>query len=441
MSPQRNPRKVLAPTPPMGWNSWDCYGSAVTEQQVKATADYMAEHLAPYGWQYVVVDIQWYEPEPSASFYPESDSLVLDEYGRFLPAPNRFPSSAGGRGFRPLADYVHGKGLKFGLHIVRGVPRLAVKRNLPVLGASARAADIADRQRPVVWCENTWGIDMSRPGAQAYYDSILRLYADWGADYIKADDACAPEHAEEVEGLSKAIEKCGRPIVLSLSGVTPPEHAEFVKRHAQLWRISNDLWDIWEVHDPGHEWTATLKGQFEVCARWAPHIGPGNWPDPDMLPLGRIAMQNQQGPDRQTRLTRDEQVTMMTLWCISRAPLMFGGDLLSMDPFTLSLIANEEVLAVNQSSANNRELYRRGGSIVWLADAPRANAKYAAAFNISDDGPAEVEVEFDEAGVGHSCAVRDLWKKEDLGKFDGRFAPAIEPHGAGLYRLTPSRSR
>jgi len=437
LAPQAKPQDVLAPAPPMGWNSWDCYGSAVTEDQIKATADYMAEHLAGYGWEYVVVDIQWYEPEPSASFYPESDALVLDEHGRLLPAPNRFPSSAGGQGFAPLADYVHRRGLKFGLHIVRGVPRLAAKRNLPVLGTSARAADIADTDHPIVWCENTWGIDMSRPGARAYYDSIVRLYAEWGVDFIKADDMCRPEHAGEVEALSSATKACGRPMVLSLSGVTPLDHADFVKRHAQLWRISNDVWDIWEEHDPGQEWTATLKGQFELCARWAPHIGPGNWPDPDMLPLGRIAMQNQQGPDRRTRLTEDEQTTMMTLWCVSRAPLMFGGDLLSMDPFTLSLITNEEVLAVNQESRNNRQLYRRGDKIVWVADVPGASAKCVAAFNISD-GAAEVEAAFDEVGAGDSCAVRDLWRKEDLGDFDGRFTPTIAPHGAGLYRLIPS---
>jgi len=437
LAPQAESQDVLAPAPPMGWNSWDCYGSAVTEDQVKATADYMAEHLAGYGWEYVVVDIQWYEPEPSASFYPESDALVLDEYGRLLPAPNRFPSSAGGQGFAPLADYVHRRGLKFGLHIVRGVPRLAVKRNLPVLGTSARAADIAETEHPIVWCENTWGIDMSRPGAQAYYDSIVRLYAEWGVDFIKADDMCRPEHAGEVEALSSAIKACGRPMVLSLSGVTPLDHADFVKRHAQLWRISNDLWDIWEEHDPGQDWTATLKSEFELCARWAPHIGPGNWPDPDMLPLGRIAMQNQQGSDRRTRLTEDEQIAMMTLWCISRAPLMFGGDLLSIDPFTLSLITNEEVLAVNRESCNNRQLYRHGNKIAWVADVPGASVKYVAAFNIGD-GAAEVEVAFDEVRVGDSCTVRDLWRKEDLGDFDGRFAPTIAPHGAGLYRLIPS---
>lgn len=435
MSLANDEQVALAPTPPMGWNSWDCYGSAVTEQQVKATADYMAEHLAGLGWEYVVVDIQWHQPEPSASFYPESDDHVLDQYGRFLPAPDRFPSSGDGKGFKLLADYVHGKGLKFGIHIVRGVPRLAVKRNTPILGADLRAADITDRERSPVWCENTWGIDMSRPGAQEYYDSIVQLYAAWDVDYIKADDMCNPRDADEVAGLSEAIKKCGRPIVLSLSGVTPLEHAEFVAGHAQLWRISNDLWDIWEKRDEGQEWTATLKGQFALCAAWAPHIGPGHWPDPDMLTLGRISMQGQHGPDRQTRLTKDEQFTMMTLWSISRAPLMFGGDLLSMDPFTLSLIANGEVLAVNQNSANNRELYRRGDQIVWVADVPDAKGKYVAAFNVGDAGATAVEVSFEELGLSGRCTVRDVWEKKDLGVFEDRFSPTINPHGASLYKL------
>jgi hypothetical protein len=113
----------LAPTPPMGWNSWDAYGTTVTENEVKANADTMAAVLKPYGWQYIVIDIQWYEPNAKAHGYRPNAQLVMDPNGRLIPALNRFPSSANGNGFRPLADYVHSKGLKFGIHILRGIPR------------------------------------------------------------------------------------------------------------------------------------------------------------------------------------------------------------------------------------------------------------------------------------------------------------------------------
>lgn len=439
---------ALAPTPPMGWNSWDCYGAAITEAQFKANVDCMAARLARYGWQYAVIDIQWYQPEPPPSGYPETDDLVMDQHGRLLPAPNRFPSAAGGAGFRPLADYTHSRGLKFGVHIMRGIPRPAVKRNLPILGASGRAADVADRAADVAdraadmadrakdcpWCQNMWGMDMSRPGAQAYYDSIVRLYADWTVDYIKADDMSQPYRADEIEGLSAAIRKCGRPIVLSLSpGATPISQAEHLKRHAQLWRISPDLWDNWEPDQP---WAAGLKDEFALCAQWAPHAGPGHWPDPDMLPLGHISLSNQQGPDRQSRLTRDEQVSMMTLWCVARAPLMFGGALPDLDPFTLSLLTNEEVLAVNQHGAGNRELWRRGDLVAWTADAPDGRVKYLAAFNLGE-APAAVEVPLSELGLSGAYAARDLWSRQGLGPSGTKLTAEVAAHGSRLFRLCP----
>jgi len=432
--PRRKMEK-LAASPPMGWNSWDCYGSGITEAQFKANVDCMAARLARFGWQYAVIDIQWYQPEPLPSSYPETDDLVLDEYGRLLPAPNRFPSAVGAAGFRPLADYTHSKGLKFGIHVMRGIPRLAVKRNLPILGTSARAGDVAARTKDCSWCQNMWGLDMSRPGAQAYYDSIVALYAEWGVDYIKADDMSHPYRADEIEALGTAIPKCGRPIVLSLSpGPAPLDQAEHLKRHAQLWRISGDLWDSWE---PDQLWAAGLKDQFALCAQWAAHAGPGGWADPDMLPLGHIALKNQQGADRHSRLSRDEEVSMMTLWCIARAPLMFGGVLLDLDPFTFSLLTNEEALAVNQHSTGNRQLWRRDDLIAWAADAADGKSGYLAVFNLRDDAPAAVEVEVRELGLKTACAVRDLWKREDAGTVRGTVAPMAAPHGAGLYRLSP----
>jgi hypothetical protein len=348
----------------MGWNSYDSYCGHITENEVKAQADYMAKHLARYGWKYVVVDYYWYYPQPTFDGKHLDDmEAAMDEYGRLLPAPDRFPSAAGGQGFKPLADYIHSKGLKFGIHIMRGIPRQAVQENFPILETSAHARDIADLRNPCSWSSAMHGVDTSKAAGQAYYDSIVALYARWAVDYIKADDMSWAEsppaaetfHAGEIEALAKAIRKCGRPIVLSLSpGPTDPSHAEFVQRYAQLWRISGDIWDNW----------TQVKKQFEYCRAWIAHIGPNHWPDADMLPLGRISLRGFKEGERHSRLTGDEQTTLMTLWSIFRSPLMMGGDLPTLDPFTLSLLTNEEVLAVDQQSAGNHELFARGNHLV-----------------------------------------------------------------------------
>ena len=413
----------------MGWNSWDSYGTTVTETEVKAQAVYMARHLARYGWKYVVVDIQWYEPNAKAHGYRENAELVMDGYGRLLPAANRFPSAADGRGFKPLADYIHRLGLKFGIHIMRGIPRQAVRLNLPVWGTRVRARDVADQQSTCPWNTDMYGVDVSRREGRAYYDSVVALYARWGVDYIKADDMGRPFHADEVAALSRAIRRSGREMVLSLSpGAADLKRAEEYQRHAQLWRISDDFWDRWQ----------DIRQQFNFCRQWAPYVGPNSWPDADMLPLGRIGIRAERGAPRQTNFNRDEQYTLMTLWSIFRSPLMFGGDLPSNDAFTLSLITNEEVLAVNQRSAGNRELFARGSQIAWVADVPGTQDKYLALFNL-DDAAAEIRIDWHELGLKGRCAVRDLWAGKELGVYQDGFAPRVNQHGAALYKVRARR--
>ncbi len=420
----------LAPQPPLGWNSWDCYGTTVREEEVKANADFMAAHLAPYGWKYIVVDIQWYEPDAKAGGYRKNANLVMDGYGRLLPALNRFPSAANDVGFKALSDYVHRKGLKFGIHIMRGIPRHAVQQNLPIYGSTVRAQDIADTSSVSDWNDDMYGIDVSKPGAQAYFASLLELYAGWGVDYIKADDMISPYHQGEVEALSQAVQGAGREIILSLSPGPDLsiEHADHLRQHAELWRISSDFWDRW----------VDLKNQFEICRRWAPYIGPGAWPDADMLPLGRIGIRAERGVDRQSLLTHDEQITLMTLWAIFRSPLMFGGDLPSSDDFTLSLLTNAEVLAVNQASWNNRELSHQDDTVVWAADVPDSEDKYLALFNIGENLSRLIDVNFSLLGDQPRYAVRDLWKGADLGEFQGQFQQEVATHAAKLYRLRPN---
>jgi hypothetical protein len=364
-------------TPPMGWNSWDCYGPTVVEAEVKTNADYMAKNLKKFGWEYVVVDIRWTVENDKSGGYNQTDPVyTMDEYGRFIPALNRFPSAAGGKGFKPLADYVHARGLKFGIHIMRGIPVIAVNKNTPILGSDAKAQDIYSPEGQCMWLRDMYTIVAGKTGAQEYYNSIFKLYASWNVDFVKVDDLSG--RTKEIEMIRKAIDNCGRPIVLSISpGGDRPETIKFLKNNVNMWRTSNDFWDNWQA----------LKNQFTILKSWAGLGVQGCYPDGDMLPLGKIGLRAERGEPRWTGFTKDEQYTLMTLFSISRSPLMFGGDLPSNDEFTLSLITNKDVLNVNQHSTNGKELFRENDLIAWTADDPKIGDKFLAFFNASDQQP------------------------------------------------------
>ncbi len=425
------PHEPLAPTPPMGWNSWDSFGTTVTEDEVKANADSMARQLSAHGWQYIVVDIQWSEPHPQTHGYRPNADLTMDQYGRLVPAPGRFPSSANGQGFKELAGYVHRKGLRFGIHIMRGIPRRAVDANLPIDGSKYRAADVGDKQSLCRWNTDMYGVDTSRPGGQDYYDSIARLYASWGVDFIKADDMFGypgGAHTTEIDALHRAILKTGRPIVLSLSpGTRDVTKAAFLAAHAQMWRISGDLWDRW----------ADVKRQFAQFRMWNPYVKVGHWPDGDMLPLGHVGIRAERGDPRMSLLTHDEQRTLITLWSIARSPMMFGGNLPDNDAFTLSLITNDDVLAVDQHATASHELFARGDQVAWVAEIAGSPARYLAVFNTGDSGDGQVQVNWSDLGLAKTCLLRDLWAGKDEGPVESGRAFRLAPHAAAFYKLTP----
>ena len=361
--------KSWSPTPPMGWNSFDSYDCRINESEFRAHVDYIAENLKEHGWKYVVVDYVWWHPEPGnwdtprrfghpnirynpdgSPMYPEY--TTMDEFGRLMPSPARFPSAADGKGFKPLADYVHGRGLKFGIHIMRGIHRMAWYEDRPIKGTEYTARDIAETFDTCSWLNHMYGVDGSKPGAQEYYNSLFSLYAEWGVDYIKADDILSAKyHKGEIEMMRRAIDLSGRPMVLSLSpGEAPVSRAEHLDRHANMWRISGDLWDEW----------GDIRHNFDLLNSWSPFVGGGTWPDADMIPLGRISLNNRpHGPERWTMLTWNEQVTLMSLWAISRSPLMIGTDLLTIPDSTKLLYTNPEVIALNQHSVDNRQEYKR----------------------------------------------------------------------------------
>lgn len=381
----------LAATPPMGWNSWNSYGLTITGSQFKQNVNWLHAHLQSYGWSYVVIDEGWYLAHPgNAGIKGADQGYTIDAYGRYTPAIDRFPSASNDHGFQPLAAYVHSLRLKFGIHIIRGIPRQAVERNLPIAGSNYHAADAADTsdvcywrsdssaiqpRKSYYWNSDNYGIRNNAAG-QAYYDSLARLYVDWGVDFIKVDCIASPYRAEQIRMIHLALTKTGHPIVLSLSpGPTPIREAFEVRKYAQMWRISNDLIDSWNPKGlpPG------LKGQFSSPAEWVPYIEIGNWPDADMLPLGYLYPPSK---PRETTFTQDEQRTMITLWSIARSPLIFGANLTKLDPLMEQLLTNYEVIAVSQHSANNQALIHTSQSWVWTARATSTQINTSNAANV-----------------------------------------------------------
>jgi hypothetical protein len=417
-------------TPPMGWNSYDAFGDSVTEAEVLTNAQYIKDNLAAHGWRYVVVDYRWYDPG-AFNNYPNSRkgaALTMDQYGRLLPSPNRFPSAAGGQGFKPLADKIHALGLKFGIHVMRGIPRLAVKANLPVEGGDFHAWD-ATSFSLCGWNPDMFGVDATAPAGRAYYDSILRLYASWGVDFIKVDDLSQPYSTDEIAALRQSIDKCGRPIVFSTSpGETPVNKASHIATHANMWRMSGDFWDNWR----------SLNHAFDLDAAWQGVGGPGHWPDSDMIPLGHIGIRSVDG-DRRTRFTHDEQVTLMSLWSLAPSPLMLGMNLPDNDDWTLSLLTNDEVLAVNQDPLGTpaHRLAKAAGIELWAK--PLKDGSLAVGLFNRGREAADVSLTWAAAGLTGKQTVRDLWQHKDLGVFDAQFTQSVPSHGAVLLRLQPAK--
>lgn len=408
--------------PPMGWNSYDYYDTTVNEAQVLANAAYLAEHLKPFGWEYIVVDIQWYAHEAGQQRdrfqYVPFGRLEMDGYARLLPCPERFPSSRGGQGFRPLAEKLHAMGLKFGIHIMRGIPRAAAYLRLPIKGSDRTANQIANPYSICQWNPDMYGVNPAAEGAQAYYDSLLELYTDWGVDYIKCDDICRMDAASsraEIKLLHQAIARCGRRVVLSLSpGPALPAEAAFYRENANLWRITDDFWDAWPL----------LLEMFDRCRTWQGETRDGAYPDCDMLPLGWLGKGF--GAERETRLTRPEQRTMLTLWCIFRSPLMLGAELTRLDGWTLALLTNHRVLRLLDCSCNAREVSRSGEEIVWRAEEKDGSGCFWAIFNLSARERKVSAAPYLESGRGE-----ELWSGTVLTPAD---TLCLSPHGAALVR-------
>lgn len=416
---------MVAKRPPMGWNSWDCFGAAVTEEQVRQNAEYMAKNMLSYGWEYVVVDIEWYQPTASTHEYEPFSELCMDEYGRLLPAVNRFPSAADGKGFTALAEYVHGLGLKFGIHIMRGMPRMAAHKNLPILNSQFTANQVANPSSTCCWNPDMYGLRCDLAGAKDYYSSIFSLYASWGVDFVKVDDIAReyPHCKKEIEVISEACKNAGRDMVLSLSpGPAPLEQAEHLKKYANMWRITDDFWDEWRL----------LLAMFERAEKWCTHSGPGHWPDADMLPVG--ALRQDYGQGNWTKFTKEEQITMMSLWCMMRAPLIAGAHLPKNDEFTLHLLTNADVLEIEENSHCAHQLYRNETEIAWIAPFKTGKGCYVALFNISDEDK-ELAFSLENNELEHYENCKELWSQKDV-PVSGILKTEVKKHGAVILKLS-----
>lgn len=424
-------KNTFAVTPPMGWNSYDYYDTTVNEEQVKANALYMAKHLKEFGWEYIVIDIEWYGYDTGSRRdrhqYIPFWKVEMDEYSRLLPCVQKFPSAKNGKGFGPLAEFIHKLGLKFGIHIMRGIPRNAAHAHTKILGTDRTANEIADPSNICSWNPDMYGVYPEAEGAQEYYDSLFELYAQWGVDFVKCDDICRmdmPSAKKEIEMLYQAIQKCGRAIVLSLSpGPAKIEEAWHYETYANMWRITDDFWDKWEL----------LLPMFERCELWQSHVRQGCFPDCDMLTLGRLGKGF--GHEWQCNFTKEEQITMLTLWCIFRSPLMIGTDLTLLDEWTKKLLTNRDVLGLLSHSAGARQIQRNEKEVVWCSKDTKENAGYLAVFNL-EEKESEITIPWEavsQYGI-HRNAGKELWsgKITDLQKADTITVPA---HGARLFKL------
>lgn len=432
--------------PPMGWNSYDYYDTTVTEDDLKRNADYMADNLLQYGYEYIVADIQWSDCNAGTDRehyqYIPFSHFEIDEYGRQLPAVNRFPSAKDNSGFKHIADYIHKKGLKFGIHIMRGIPRIAAHNHLPIEGTDTTADKIANPYSISRWNPDMYGVRSDIYGGQEYYDSIFRLYADWGVDLVKVDDICNTNMypydpysgKAEIEMIYNAIKNCGRQMVLSLSpGPALIEHASHMRKYANMWRITDDFWDNWDL----------LKAMFERCDVWQRQVSAGCFPDCDMIPIGKIGKAF--NALRTSNFSYDEEKLLMSLWCIFRSPLILGGELNELTKEETDIITNEHILYMNTSCHGACQIFRDDNECAWITFDNNSASFFVALFNLSDTiqvvtvSPDELALYLRDEGItlSESFNLFDCWESKTLGNIDssGSIFATLNPHSASVLRI------
>ncbi len=410
----------LTPRPPLGWNSYDSFGCFINEGRALENLRVFIERLQPHGYAYFVLDAGWYRQFDlgDREFPGKDDAHVVlhDVFGRPVPSANFFP-----RGFGPLAAACHAAGVKFGIHMMRGISRAAVEANTPILDTSLRARDIADTTDTCSWCADNYGIDMRRPGAQAYYDSVIAQLAGWGVDFIKYDDIIPSP--PEVDAVVNAIEKCGRDIVLSLSpgnGHNADGWPAYFR--ANMIRTSGDIWDNRE----------DFRWVFERWQTFMPlldRLPEGCWLDMDMIPFGELQvwnpatgeqvgdiLMNGRGARRMSGLNAAQQRTFITMRALAASPLFMGGNLPGTDDYAFHVLTDPEMLACNQHGVTGRLVTYTDWTSTWLTPhRARAGAGWFGIFNRDGACPREVVADARVLGIPPASRLYDIWNRRELG--------------------------
>lgn len=437
----------VAPAPPLGWNSFDSYGVYLHEAAAKENLEAMAEHLQPYGYEYFVIDNGWfgeYALKPGTLYAAEKHAhdVRINQFGHVLPSEVYFPN-----GLKSLIDRCHELGLKFGIHMMRGIPRKAYDQDLPIKGTKYTARDIAvtDPKLNCTWCTYNYGVDMTKPGAQEWYDGLVQHLADMGVDMIKYDDIVP--YPAEVEAVAKAIKKTGRPILFSLSpgdSVDPNAIESF--QMANMLRVTKDVWD--HAH--------YIEDCFDAWKKWTGKETDNFWIDMDMIPFGQLLMMSPKtelrsdedenavalagnGYRRWSQYSRDQMFTFITMRALSASPLMVGGDLPTMDGFSLKLLTDPDMLACNQNGIMGELFSEHSGIEVWRTpDRADPQQGWVGVFNRSD-----VSQQFDltRSALGlpaqGDISVFNIWRGRKVYDFQSNESHTLEiaPDGVIFLRI------
>ena len=402
-------------TPPLGWNSYDCYAESINEEQANANLDAFIEKLKPFGFEYFCLDAGWYADGDQVHHMDmirngQLRHMNIDEYGRFIPSPVNFPHT-----LRALADRCHANGIKFGVHIMRGMPLMALEKNTKIKGTDYHARDIYDPDNFCSWCKYCVATKADHPGTLAYYKSVVEYLAnDLKIDYIKLDDVT--EHPDHIRLFAEAINSVERPILLSLSPGNEiwTGKMEIYEEFGNMVRITPDIWD----NDRSNQ----LK-----LERWyqCENITPGKcWLDLDMLPLGALQVSMPVNPDqdfnkhlgfaRQSRMTPLGKRVMMSIMALSASPLIFGGDLPTTPQSDFDYVLEPEVLKCNQNGVIGKRIF-----FAHHIDIRKAESKtepghgWIGIFSVNQDNR-RIRLSSQDLGFEKTPVLYDIWNKENI---------------------------
>jgi len=411
----------LSIRPAMGWSSWSFVRRWPSEAKIKAQADAMVSSgLAAHGFVYVNLDDFWQKCD--------AEGFVVDGNGRWVVDTAKFPS-----GIRALADYVHGKGLRFGFYVTPGIAKNAVTLNTPIAGTSLHAQDIADTTRTEknYNCHNMYFIDYSKPGAQEFVNSWANQFASWGVDYLKIDGVGSSD-IPDVQAWDTALRQTGRPINYALSNNLPIADATTWRQLANSWRTQGDVECYCGPGPNGSGYPLTdwshVFSRFGSAAAWQPYAGPGGWNDLDSLEIGN---------GDQVGLNADQRRSVFTLWAMAASPLLLGTDLTALTSTDLAMLTNDRLIGVNQDGVAASRIVNSGSNQVWRKR--EANGDYIVAlFNTATTGSSTVSVSWSQVGFSGSADVTNLWSGASQGTISNSYSATLRPGETRLIRATPT---